>query len=220
MDNQIVYYIVVSAILFFILNGLSQNTLLVIVIIVIVIIYLYNIDNNKGNKDKRGIDLNNIFEDTKGHPLETTNYIIEKNTKDFKYLIKDDDLMNIVKMMRFTKRYDKARYSDLLNQLNTYMKYYIFMLKDRYDIPHFLPLMHDMYMTIIENMYSFYLVLPTKMAHVYGFKPLDRLHECITTFRKRGKIMIDTVKKHGKNNVHLLDTDIEPYNSRDNLMLP
>jgi hypothetical protein len=226
MNNKIVFYVVVSAILFYLLNGLSESTLISVIVVLIIVLYMVDKVDMYGGKRLDSIDdvndriLKNMKEDSKEHPLETTNYIIEKNTRDFKYLVKDDMLMDIVRKMRFVKRYEKARYNDLLNELNIYMKYYMFMLRDRYDIVHFLPLMHDMYLRVIETMYSFYLVLPVKMKHVFGFKPLDRLEECIGMFREHGKKMIDVVKRHGKSNVHMLDTEIEPYNSRDNLMLP
>lgn len=226
MNNKIVFYVVISAILFYLLNGLSESTLISVIVILIIVLYMIDKWEIKDSKGLNSIDyasdkiLENMIEDSKGHPVETTNYIIEKNSRDFKYLVKDNVLMDIVKKMRFVKRYEKARYNDLLNELNIYMKYYIFMLRDRYDIVHFLPLMHDMYLKVIETIYSFYLVLPVKMKHVFGFKPLDRLEECIRMFREHGKKMIDIVKRHGRSNVHMLDTDIEPYNSRDNLMLP
>lgn len=209
-----IYLIVLVSILFYILSRLTTNVLLTILILVILVIVFYIYKENKVDKVS-----DSIKEDTKNQPLETTEYLIEKNSKDFKYLRKDDKLLEIAKNMRFTKRYDGARYSDLLNQLDTYMKYYIFMIKDRYDISHFLPILHDMYIKILENMYSFYLVLPSKMKHVFGFQPLDRLHKCINEFRKYGKEKLNIIKKYS-NSVYIQDTDLEPYNSRNNLMLP
>lgn len=168
--------------------------------------------------------LKNIMEDTEDSPIESTNYKVDKNSKDFKYLKKDDILLEIVKDMRFTKRYDKPRYVDMINIMNRFKQTYMFMMADRWDIEHFLPIMKDLYIDILEIMYSFYMIIPTKMKHVFGFNPLDKLKKSIDKFRNYGKELLDIVRIYGKDKyklVHLIDIDIEPSNSRENnLMLP
>lgn len=214
--NTVFLYIVLTSVIFYILSQFSLNSLVIFVIIIIMIYFF----EQKDVPDK----LKNIIEDTEGSPVESTNYRVDKNSRDFKYLQKDDTLLEIVRDMRFVKRYDRPRYTDMINTMNIFMQTYMFMMADRWDIEHFLPLMKDLYIDVLEIMYSFYMVVPTKMRHVFGFHPLERLKSSIERFRDHGKELLDIVRFYGKdkyNLVHLIDIDVEPSNSREsNLMLP
>ena len=133
------YYfaIIILAIIFFLISTKSISILLSIIIIIIIGYYYFNkiddfqktIENNFNNKIKlinTDIKDNELFNDS--------NYFLNKFPVNIKYLKYDNYLIELLLNIRFIKIFDNAKYIYLIGSIEKFMKLYIFMLGDRYDI--------------------------------------------------------------------------------------
>ena len=71
--------------------------------------------------------------------------------------------MDILFNIRFIKKFDKTRYSNMIIYMDKLMKIYIYILADRYDINIYLPIFTDTKNSIIEIFYSLIFVVPNKI---------------------------------------------------------
>jgi Ca2+/Na+ antiporter len=172
----------------------DTNTLLVILILTIIFLFYYYKELKK--------------------EVQENKYI---------YLEKEKEFVNIIENVKFIKKYDKTRYNEILLLSDKFNKTYIFMMSDRWDIPHFLPILKDLRKEILEKLYSIYLIIPKKSKKLFGFEPYKELEKTINNFDKYSIEKIEIVKKYAyefQNKKHLIETRIDASNEREKILLP
>jgi hypothetical protein len=179
----------------------NTNTLLVILILTIIFLFYYY----------------------KGFTNEILEIDKEVQENKYIYLKKEKELVNIIENIKFIKKYDKALYNEILLISDKFNKTYIFMMSDRWDIPHFLPILKDLRKEILEKLYSIYLIIPKKSKKIFGFEPYKELEKTINNFDKYSIEKIEIVKKYAyefQNKKHLIETRIDASNEREKNLLP
>jgi hypothetical protein len=144
---------------------------------------------------------------------------IQKNKKK----IYNKIFLQIQDDMKYTKRYDVDKYNTLILKLNKFMKVYINILGERWDVQLYLSSLIELRLEILEILYSMYMILPKDMKNVFGFNSLDRLKDNIDLFHTKSLNMIHTCENFGKMGIkhkHLPDSRLLPANMRNNIMLP
>ena len=129
----------------------------------------------------------------------------------------------ILNELKFCSRYDKDRFIKLNEKFETFAKTYVHILGERWNIQQSISHLVDLRIEILEILYSYYVVLPTEMKNVFGFKPLEKLKENIDRFHNISYVMIKTCQNFGKhklNVVHFEDIRLISDMSRNNFMLP
>jgi len=214
------------AIIYYMLNKNKSSILLSIIIIIIV---FYYINNNIKENDVKNTKIRNIKEETIKNEVKdiveinSNNFYINKNDKNAKFLIKNTEFMDILFNIRFIKRFDKTRYSNMIINMDKLMKIYIYILADRYDINVHLPLFNDIKNNIIEIFYSLIFVVPNKFKHIYGFDPQVEIDNSLDKFRKKVKDMITVITNYakiGKEKVYINNDKYTPYEKNKEHYLP
>jgi hypothetical protein len=224
--NRYSYIIIILAILYYILNKNKSSVLLSIIIIIIAFYYFNNYI--KENEDKYKTDTikkeEKIIEEVKDIvELSVDNYYINKSNKKVKYLIKNKEFMDILFNIRFIKKFDKTRYSNLIIYMDKLMKIYIYLLADRYDINTYLPIFTDIKNSIIEIFYSLIFVIPNKFKHIYGFDPQIEIDKSLSDFRLKVKDMLTVITNYAKiskQNVYVNNDKYIPYEKNKEHYLP
>jgi len=223
---NIYMYIIILAIIYYMLNKNKSSILLSIIIIIIV---FYYINNNIKENDVKNTKIRNIKEETIKNEVKdiveinSNNFYINKNDKNAKFLIKNTEFMDILFNIRFIKRFDKTRYSNMIINIDKLMKIYIYILADRYDINVHLPLFNDIKNNIIEIFYSLIFVVPNKFKHIYGFDPQVEIDNSLDKFRKKVKDMITVITNYakiGKEKVYINNDKYTPYEKNKEHYLP
>ena len=211
------YYIaiLILSLIFYIISKRDIKILLSIIIIIIIGYYLYEYINNK-NKI--------INNDIKGRKdVNDNNFIIKNFPKTIKYLIKDNNIVDILLNIRFIKKYDCAKYTDLINYLDKFMKVYIFILSDRYNIEDYFETLIDLRYIILKDMYSMFLIIPKDLKYTYKLNTYEELYKSINDFNLYSKKLINTIERYGrieKKVYYLEDNYNRPYNSTTKYLLP
>jgi len=229
MNNFINNYytaIIFLAFIFFIIS--KYNTPILLSIIIIIIIYYYidtNIKKNisdKNNTEAKIID--NIDNDIDAiKELNTNNFYININTGNIKFLVKNNEFIDIIKNLRFIKKFDKTRYNNLIILMNKLMKIYIYILSDRYDVYEYIPIFNDIKNDIFEILYSLVFVVPERFKHIYGFNPTEEIEKSLNDFRIKVAnmlIVLDNYGKLGKDKKYLDIHKYSPYEKNKELYLP
>ena len=229
MNNFINNYytaIIFLAFIFFIIS--KYNTPILLSIIIIIIIYYYidtNIKKNisdKNNTEEKIID--NIDNDIDAiKELNTNNFYININTGNIKFLVKNNEFIDIIKNLRFIKKFDKTRYNNLIILMNKLMKIYIYILSDRYDVYEYIPIFNDIKNDIFEILYSLVFVVPERFKHIYGFNPTEEIEKSLNNFRIKVVSMLtilDNYGKLGKDKKYLDIHKYSPYEKKKELYLP
>lgn len=219
-------YIIILAIIYYMLSKNKSAILLSIIIIIIIFYYINNnikesdVKNAKGRIKKEEIiksEVQDIVE------VNTNNFYINKNDKNAKFLIKNTEFMDILFNIRFIKKFDKTRYSNMIINMDKLMKIYIYILADRYDINMFLPVFTDIKNNIIEIFYSLIFVVPNKFKHIYGFDPQSEIDNSLDKFRKKVKDMLTVITNYakiGKEKVYINNEKYTPYEKNKEHYLP
>ena len=224
--NRYSYIIIILAIIYFILSKNKSSILLSIIIIIIAFYYInnyikendikYKADSIK--KEEKIIDeVKDIVE------LSTDNFYIHKNNKNIKHLIKNKEFMDILFNIRFIKKFDKTRYSNMIIYMDKLMKIYIYILADRYDINIYLPIFTDTKNSIIEIFYSLIFVVPNKFKHIYGFDPQVEIDKSLSDFRTKIKDMLTVITNYAKiskQKVYINNDKYIPYEKNKEHYLP
>lgn len=224
--NRYSYIIIILAIIYFILSKNKSSILLSIIIIIIAFYYInnyikendikYKADSIK--KEEKFIDeVKDIVE------LSTDNFYIHKNNKNIKHLIKNKEFMDILFNIRFIKKFDKTRYSNMIIYMDKLMKIYIYILADRYDINIYLPIFTDTKNSIIEIFYSLIFVVPNKFKHIYGFDPQIEIDKSLSEFRTKIKDMLTVITNYAKiskQKVYINNDKYIPYEKNKEHYLP
>ena len=220
------YIIIILAIFYYILSKNNSSILLSIIIIIIAYYYINNyikendIVNNTDNnikKDKIQNEVKDIIE------VSNDNFYVNKNNKNTKYLIKNKEFMDILFNIRFIKKFDKTKYSNMIINMDKLMKIYVYILADRYDINTYLPIFTDIKNNIIEIFYSLIFVIPNKFKHIYGFDPQIEIDKSLVDFRCKTKDMLSVISNYakiGKEEIYINIHKYIPYEKNKEHYLP
>ena len=226
LSNQYYYIVILFAILFYILSK-HESSILLTIIILFAVFYYYNSyrkDNeaqfkagNNRKEEKIRDEVKDVVE------LDTDNFYIHKNNKEIKYLVKNKEFMDILFNIRFTKRFDKTRFSNMIVNMDKLMKIYVYILADRYDANTYLPIFNDIKNNIYEIFYSLIFVVPNQFKHIYGFDPQTEIDKSLSDFRKKIKDMLTVITNYvkiGKQKVYVNNDKYAPYEKNKEHVLP
>lgn len=217
---------ILLALIFFIISKYNTSVLLSIMIIIIIYYYIdSNIKKNLGERnsaeikiiDKIDKDIDDIKE------MNTNNFYININSGNIKFLVKNKEFLDIIKNLRFIKKFDKTRYNNLIILMNKLMKIYIYILADRYDSYVYIPIFNDIKNDIFEILYSLVFVVPERFKHIYGFNPTEEIEKSLNNFRIKVVSMLtilDNYGKLGKDKKYLDIHKYSPYEKNKELYLP
>ena len=217
------YYvaIIILSIIYFLISNQNIN-ILIAIIIILILSYLYFNKINNYNNDNKLTDENIITainKDIKERQyLSNENYFLKKFPNEIKYLHKDKELFNIIINIRFIKRYDASKYSNIVFYVDKLYKIYMFILADRYDIKKYFNTFLLLRNTIIKEMYSIYIILPMKMKYYYGFNSFDEINKSIKLFIDYSRKMITILERYGfqeKEIFYLDDSKYKPYENNN-----
>ena len=217
------YYvaIIILSIIYFLISNQNVN-ILIAIIIILILSYVYFNKINNYNNDNKLTDKNIITainKDIKERQyLSDENYFLKKFPNEIKYLHKDKELFNIIINIRFIKRYDASKYSNIVFYLDKFYKIYMFILANRYDIKKYFNTFLLLRNTIIKEMYSIYIILPMKMKYYYGFNSFDEIKKLINNFIEYSRKMITILERYGfqeKEIFYLDDTKYKPYENNN-----
>ena len=217
------YYvaIIILSIIYFLISNQNIN-ILIAIIIILILSYLYFNKINNYNNDNKLTDENIITainKDIKERQyLSDENYFLKKFPNEIKYLHKDKELFNIIINIRFIKRYDASKYSNIVFYVDKLYKIYMFILADRYDIKKYFNTFLLLRNTIIKEMYSIYIILPIKMKYYYGFNSFDEIKKSINNFIIYSRKMITILERYGfqeKEIFYLDDSKYKPYENNN-----
>jgi hypothetical protein len=214
------------AIFYYILSKNNSSILLSIIIIIIAYYYINNYikENDITNNTDNNIKKDNIKREVKDIiEVSNDNIYINKNNKNIKYLKKNSEFMDILFNIRFVKKFDKTKYSNMIISMDKLMKIYMYILADRYDINTYLPVFIDIKNNIIEIFYSLIFVIPNKFKHIYGFEPQVEIDKSLKDFRTKTKYMINVISNYskiGKEEVYLNIHKYIPYEKNREHYLP
>lgn len=222
------YYIIILilALVFFLISYRDIRTLVSIIIIIIIGYYLYSYYEKISQDDYNNIKNKNdlLTKKISGRKeLLSDNYIIEKFPNTIKYLIKDEKLVEIIFNIEFIKVFDNGKYLDIINYMDKFMKIYIYILTDRYNSKDYFSSLIDIRQSILEMLYSCFIIIPEKVKYIYGLNTYKELYDNINLFAKYSSKMINIVKKYSileKKIIFLEDTKIRAYNKTNENNLP
>ena len=220
------YILIILAVIYYILSKNKSSILLTIIIIIIAFYYIdsYIKDNDtqfKADGIKKVEKIQNEMKDIV--ELTTDNFYIKKNNKNVKFLIKNKEFMDILFNIRFIKKFDKTRYSNMIINMDKIMKIYIYILADRYDTNTYLPIFTDIKNNVIEIFYSLIFVVPNQFKHIYGFDPQTEIDKSLTDFRNKIKDMLTVITNYakiGKQIVYINNNKYMPYEKNKEHVLP
>jgi len=217
------YYIaiLILALIFFIISNKNVSILLSIIIIIIIGYYYFNkIDKYnadiKTSFNNKILKLNEDIKD-KEHIIDE-NYILNKFPIELKYLNNDKILIELILKIRFIKIFDDAKYTKILLLFENFMKIYIFMLADRFDINDYFSTFLELRKSIIKELYSIYIVIPMKLKNIYNVDSFKTLKETINEFIRHSRKMIVIIENYAfkhKGLYYLQDTKYKPYEKND-----
>ena len=204
------YYvaIIILSIIYFLISNQKLNILLTIIIIFIISYFYFNKINNYDNNNKL----------TDKNIISAINNYLKKFPNEIKYLHKDKDLFNIIINIRFMKRYDLSKYTNIVFYIDKFYKIYMFILADRYDINKYFNTFLLLRNTIIKELYSIYLILPLKMKYYYGFDSFNEIKISIANFIEYSRKMITILERYGyqeKKVYYLDDTKYKAYENNN-----
>ena len=214
------------AIIFFYISKTNPNILLAIVIIILISYYLYMYLNNLSEKKEIDINKNeiSIMKDIADRKeMYTENYYVKIFPKNIKYLFNDDNLMNIITNIRFVKKFDKAKYTDIILYTEKLMKIYIYILSDRYDAETYIQNFMDIRYSILEIFYSLIIVVPDKLNHAYGLDTYKEINKSTNDFLIYSRKMLKTLENYAKIEKgikYIQDNKYRAYNTLNKHIMP
>lgn len=214
--NYYIAYIILAIIYFFISNKNIQILISIIIIFIIGYYYFNKINEyniiNKNNENNIIDSLNNDIKNRQY--ISNDNYYLKKFPEKIKYLYKDKELLNIIINIRFVKKYDFDKYTNIIYLIDKLYKIYMFILADRYDVSVYFSTFILLRNNIIKELYSIYIILPIKMKYFYGFDSFNELKKTIINFINYSKKLITIIErfaKYEKNIYYLQDTKYKTY---------
>ena len=220
------YILIILAVAYYVLNKNTPSILLTIIIILAAFYYINNYIKENEARFKAGdtkkvekirSEVKDIVE------VATDNFYINKNSKNVKYLVKNKEFMDILFNIRFIKKFDKTRYSNMIINMDKMMKIYMYILADRYDTNTYLPIFADIKNSILEIFYSLIFVVPNQFKHIYGFDPQTEIDKSLSDFRNKTVDMLTVITNYariGKQIVYINNDKYVPYEKNKENTLP
>jgi hypothetical protein len=220
------YILIILAVAYYVLN---KNTPSILLTIIIILAAFYHINNYikenevrfKADDTKKVEKIRNEVKDIV--EVATDNFYINKNSKNVKYLVKNKEFMDILFNIRFIKKFDKTRYSNMIINMDKMMKIYMYILADRYDTNTYLPIFTDIKNSILEIFYSLIFVVPNQFKHIYGFDPQTEIDKSLSAFRNKTADMLTVITNYariGKQIVYINNDKYMPYEKNKENTLP
>lgn len=215
------YYfaIFILALIFFLISNKNPSILITIIIIIIIAYFYLPKINDFNNSIKTSFDnkikiLNNDIKDKSKYAHLNDNFFIKDFPKSLKYLNKDPFIVNLLLNIRFIKLFDEARFDNLINLFEKFIKIYIFILGNRYDINTHFTTFLDLRTTIIKELYSIYIIVPVKLKFIFNINIPNTIKTTINDFIIYSRKLIITLERFGFENkglVYLPDTKYKPF---------
>jgi len=213
------YYfaIFILSLIFFIISNKNVSILISIIIIIIIGYYYFTKINeyDEGIKTSFKNKINKLNNDIKDKQyIIDENFQINKFPVELKYLINDKIFIELILKIRFIKIFDDAKYTKILLLFENFMKIYIFMLADRYDINDYFTTFLQIRQSIIKELYSVYVVIPMKLKYIFNVNSFETIKENIQLFIKHSRKMILIIENYAfkhKGLYYLQDTKYKPY---------
>lgn len=218
--------LIVLSVLFLLVSKIPNNYLMVIIIIMMLsyIAYTYINDVSEKKENSEEYKQNTLDKDISHRNESNENtFFIRKFPKHLKYLKHNDKLIEIITNIRFVKKFSKTRYSDILLNLNSLMKIYIYVLSGRYNAVDYIPLFVDIRDNIIELMNSLIIVVPKTMKHVYGLNAYDEIYTSIDSFLLESRNMLIILERYATihmGELFIPDNKYKPYNALSKISFP
>ena len=217
------YYfaILILAIFFYLISNKNPSILLAIIIIIIIgyyylnNIYKYN-DELKTTYENKIKLIENALKNRK--EINISDYIFKSFPNEIKYLNQDNYFIELLLNIRFIKIFDQSKWGALILLFEKLMKYYIYMLSDRYDIKIYFQTFLNLRTTIIKELYSSFVIIPQKLKYIYNLNPFEELEKTIKDFIRHSRKMVIIIEKYGflnKDIYYLQDTQFKPYDNNN-----
>lgn len=227
-DSYYKYYILIFilSIIFYLISYRDIKVLLSLIIILIIGFYLFNYIKNQYSEieKKKIINITNFDNNIKNrNETISNNYYINKIIKNNKYLSTNNDMINILLNIEFIKKFDNAKFTDIINYMNHYNKIYIFILSDRYKPEEYFQILLDTHYLILETLYSLFIIIPKEFKYIFGLNSYDEIYKSINDFNFLSIKMINIIELYSKKNKnvnYLIDSKIRPYNMSSDNNLP
>lgn len=223
--TELFYIILIGAIVFSQLIGKDTGSLIAIIIVtlwgMISIYFLYQ----RSDKLKKTADTPNVYlkkeidERIKNNPQVSSSisyYIGKLKTSGLKYIINKNELVQIAYDLRWIKMFDKGRYDELIILMDKMQKVYMYILAGRYYVSSYLSTFNDIRKEVTENLYSFYVITPKALRHVYGLDPLKNLEKNINDFNtisEQMAVILESYAKHEVKEAYIPDRNPYPANT-------
>lgn len=210
-------YVLLGAVLFYILQRLAVSSLLAIILLVLMVAAFTWVTAQKQSTQPKSI----LEKDTQDRgEVVATNYVIKRSGK-LKYLEQNPELKGIALNLRFTRIFDKARFSDLLIHMDKLQKVYMYVLAGRYKPTQYIPIFKDLRTSTSEILYSFTMVVPQGLKHTYGIQPYKELEAGIAKFNVATRTMINVLYNYAKSNGFTVVQDhVHPFEADRKNLLP
>jgi hypothetical protein len=217
------YYfaIFILAILFYLISNKNPSILLAIIIIIIIGYYYFNhikiynneLDTNYHNKIKL---IENDIKERK--EIIRSEYDFKIFPIEIKYLNKDSYLVELLLNIRFIRIFDEGKWQDLILLFEKMMKFYIYLLSDRYDITINFQTFLNIRTLIIKDLYSLYVIIPQKLQYTYNLNPFEEIEKTIKDFIRHSRKMVIIIEKYAYNKkglYYLEDTQFKAYDNNN-----
>lgn len=116
----------------------------------------------------------------------------------FKHLPRNPRLSAMAHDLLFVRKFDPARFGDLLLLLDKLQKHYVYILGGRYPPAVYLATFLDMRDAVLENLYSMYVVVPMTLKHTFGLMPHEVLRRNIALFTSLSRRMVHTLESYAR----------------------
>jgi hypothetical protein len=212
-------FAIVIAIIFALFSNVKINQLVAIIIIILLSVGIYFYLGRLSMERENSLEMKENVLESDIKDRETTNekiFYVDKFPKKLRYLKENKSLMDIITNLRFTLKFSRTRYTDIILNLNKLMKIYIYILSDRYDATEYLPIFTDIRDNIVEQMYSFFMIIPKTLKHTYGLDPYTEIYRSIYDFNIEYRRMLTILEKFStiyNNAAYVPDSAYKPYNS-------
>lgn len=216
----------ILAVIFYLFSNIKTHHLVSIIIIILLGfgVYMY-LENISQTKDNSLAYIENTLDNDIQERKETNEklFYIDKFPNKVKYLKQSKELIDIVTNLRFTTRFNKTRYSDLILNMNKLMKVYIYILADRYEPEQYIPVFTDIRENIIEIMYSLFMIIPSQLKHIYALNPHTEIYRSIFDFLTQSREMLNVLENFAlihNGSVYIPDSTCKPYNMVEGRFFP
>tara|TARA_Y100000389_G_scaffold88010_1_gene84482 strand:- start:2677 stop:3342 length:666 start_codon:yes stop_codon:yes gene_type:complete len=210
-------YIFILALIFYIIGNYETNVLISIIIIFIIGYLFYlkinnDLEKNQYEEKKIKDKINNNLVDISY--FNSLNSNINKIPKEFKYLLKDDILTQIILDINFINKFNKTLYIDIILNMDKLMKIYIYILNNIYHPTQYISSFIETKKNILELLNSVKLNVPIISKYTIGFNLHNRVDKSIMLFKMRVRKMITIIHNYSnyEKNIYLEDIEIEPSN--------